>query len=98
MADYETIGSAIGKSVREVTGITDSVLSNYVIKDYVLSKHIPIENISGIDQKQSADRFFKNKYGPGFTALESGDFDLAVFETFIVLEIQPRTTQTSFLV
>lgn len=89
------------KTVKELIGAKARFLADYRMTNYVPSAQINDITHDGVRCKTPASVFFRDK--AGLLIAIAGDecnkpFDVILFDTFIVIEVAPRTLETEFLV
>ena len=90
------------RPLRELLGRETPCLGDYVVADFVGSHQIDQMRFGAGDLIQASARIFFEDSGAfvmSFDGAEFGKpFNLAVFATFVVIEIRPYTPQAQFLV
>ncbi|MDH3671692.1 MAG: hypothetical protein OES46_11070 [Gammaproteobacteria bacterium] len=89
------------RMVSELIGTSARFLADYRLANYVKPDQIDEVNLNGMPCKAPAATFFKDK-AELLLAIEGDDYDqpidVALFDTFIVIEVAPRTLITRYLV
>lgn len=87
--------------VNELIGKNARFLADYRLANYVEADQINEISLDGVPCKAPAATFFKDK-AELLLAIEGDDYDqpidVALFDTFVVIEVAPRTLITSYLV
>ena len=89
------------RMVSELIGTSARFLADYRLANYVKPDQIHEISLDGVPCKAPAATFFKDK-GELLLAIEGDDYDqsidVALFDTFMVIEVAPRTLITRYLV
>jgi hypothetical protein len=89
------------RMVSELIGTSARFLADYRLANYVKPDQIDEVNLNGMPCKAPAATVFKDK-AELLLAIEGDDYDqpidVALFDTFIVIEVAPRTLITRYLV
>lgn len=89
------------RMVSELIGTSAHFLADYRLANYVKPEQINEVSLDGVPCKAPAATFFKDK-AELLLAVEGTDYDqpidVALFDTFIVIEVEPRTLITRYLV
>jgi hypothetical protein len=89
------------RMVSELIGTSARFLADYRLANYVKPEQIHEISLDGVPCKAPAATFFKDK-GELLLAIEGDDYDqpidVALFDTFMVIEVAPRTLTTRYLV
>ena len=87
--------------VSELIGTSARFLADYRLANYVKSNQIEEMKLDGVPCKAPAATFFKDK-AELLLAIEGADYgqpiNVALFDTFIVIEVAPRTLIAQYLV
>lgn len=87
--------------VSELIGRGARFLADYRLANYVTSNQIGEIALDGVRCKAPASTFFRDKAELLLT-IEGGEhnqpFDVLLFDTFLVIEMAPRTLETRYLV
>ncbi len=89
------------RMVRRLIGPRARFLADYRVSNYVTPAQIYEVTLDGARSKAPAPIFFSDKAGLLMTIEGSQydkPFDVVLFDTFVVIEVAPRTLQTQFLV
>lgn len=91
-----SLAELLGKS----TDSFDSLINDYQIADYVGSHTAKTDGYDKDDRRKTVARVFFEDDGGYKTTIECANepFNLAIFATFIVIEINPNTAEVEFLV
>lgn len=89
------------RMVSELIGTSARFLADYRLANYVKPDQIHEISLDGVPCKAPAATFFKDK-GELLLAIEGDDYnqpiDVVLFDTFMVIEVAPRTLTTRYLV
>ena len=89
------------RMVNDLIGTSARFLADYRLANYVKPDQIDEISRDGVPCKAPAATFFKDK-AELLLAIEGDDYDqpidVALFDTFVVIEVAPRTLITSYLV
>ncbi len=89
------------RMVSELIGTSARFLADYRLANYVKPGQIHEISLDGVPCKAPAATFFKDK-GELLLTIEGDDYDqpidVALFDTFMVIEVAPRTLTTRYLV
>lgn len=89
------------RMVSELIGTSARFLADYRLANYVKPDQIDEIRLGGAPCKTPAATFFKDK-AELLLAIEGRDYgqpiDVTLFDTFIVIEVAPRTLMTRYLV
>ena len=89
------------RMVSELIGTSARFLADYRLANYVKSDQINEISLDGVPCKAPATTFFKDK-AELLLAIEGDDYhqpiDVVLFDTFMVIEVAPRTLITRYLV
>ena len=89
------------RMVSELIGKSARFLADYRLANYVRPDQIDEISLDGVPCKAPAATFFKDN-AELLLAIEGDDYgqpiDVALFDTFIVIEVAPRTLITRYLV
>jgi hypothetical protein len=89
------------RMVNDLIGTSARFLADYRLANYVKPDQINEISLDGVPCKAPAATFFKDK-AELLLAIEGDDYDqpidVALFDTFVVIEVAPRTLITSYLV
>jgi hypothetical protein len=89
------------RMVGELIGTSARFLADYRLANYVKPDQIDEISLNGVPCKAPAATFFKDK-AELLLAIEGTNYDqpidVALFDTFIVIEVAPRTLITRYLV
>ena len=89
------------RMVNDLIGTSARFLADYRLANYVKPDQIDEISLDGVPCKAPAATFFKDK-AELLLAIEGDDYDqpidVALFDTFVVIEVAPRTLITSYLV
>jgi len=89
------------RMVSELIGRSARFLADYRLANYVKPDQIDEISLDGVPCKAPAATFFRDN-AELLLAIEGGDYDqpidVALFDTFMVIEVAPRTLSTRYLV
>lgn len=91
---------SLAELLANIPNSVDSLISQYQVADYIGSHTAKTDGYAKDDLRKTVARVFFEDDGGYKATIECADqpFNLALFATFIVVEIQPNTAEVEFLV